>query len=521
MFSSASRVFVVGVLLLLLSVLLPAAAIAGASVKPYVTPVGGEYDIKPLLSVGDTVPEASDPSKKYQMVGIPDGLGAHKNRDGTVTLYMSHEFSNNRLAEIVVGDPLSRGAVVSKLRLDKRGEVLSGERAYDMVFIENTLVGPAAQADNTTPAFARFCSASLAEPAQTGFDRLIYFANEESDAPNTFDGKGGLTVAIFDNEAHALPRLGRFSKENTLVMPGSGYRTVIMTLEDGPSTPDSQLYMYVGTKDRSRGASVLARNGLDNGKLYVFVSMAPGKNDELGFQSGSIVGRWVEIPNAHNMTDVELEAASDALGAFGFVRIEDGAFSKTDRDDFFFVTTGGNKSAGNELGRLYQLSLNRGNPTSPARLEVVYNADHVVAAGGDIALSPDNLDTSKDYLMINEDGTAQSRAVMAAKGRDGAIWRFDLKSRRGRTSVDLSSALIVAELNPPGRDGVAVGPGVWETSGIIDASGLYGKDSWLVDVQAHSPTAAPAPNTVEDGQLLLMTRADDEDDDDDDDDDDE
>ena len=28
--------------------------------------------------------------------------------------------------------------------------------------------------------------------------------------------------------------------------------------------------------------------------------------------------------------------------------------------------------------------------------------------------------------MINEDGTTESRAVMAAKGRDGSIWRFDL-----------------------------------------------------------------------------------------------
>ncbi|MBK8181251.1 MAG: hypothetical protein IPK67_20700, partial [Planctomycetes bacterium] len=33
--------------------------------------------------------------------------------------------------------------------------------------------------------------------------------------------------------------------------------------------------------------------------------------------------------------------------------------------------------------------------------------------------------------------------------------------------------------------------------GIIDATWLFGLDSWLFDVQAHGPTAAPAPNTVE------------------------
>jgi hypothetical protein len=70
--------------------------------------------------------------------------------------------------------------------------------------------------------------------------------------------------------------------------------------------------------------------------------------------------------------------------------------------------------------------------------------------------------------------------------------------------VDASTATRVAELDPPGRDGVAVGPGIWETSGIIDASALFGANWWLSDVQAHSPTAAPAAGTVEDGQLFLL-----------------
>ena len=54
-----------------------------------------------------------------------------------------------------------------------------------------------------------------------------------------------------------------------------------------------------------------------------------------------------------------------------------------------------------------------------------------------------------------------------------------------------------------------VGPGVWETSGIIDATELYGDDTWLFDVQAHPPTTAPKPNTVEDGQLLMLIGPDD------------
>lgn len=105
--------------------------------------------------------------------------------------------------------------------------------------------------------------------------------------------------------------------------------------------------------------------------------------------------------------------------------------------------------------------------------------------------------------MVQEDGTIESRLVMADKGRDGSIWRFPL---HGKSGIDVAAATRVVTLSPPGRDGVAVGPGIWETSGIIDGTGLFGRGSWLFDVQAHAPTAAPAPNTVEDGQLVLLRK---------------
>ena len=272
--------------------------------------------------------------------------------------------------------------------------------------------------------------------------------------------------------------------------------------------------MYVGTKDWSADASVLGRNGLDNGELYVFRSRDVGRNSERTFISGSVTGEWVLIPDAEDLSDTELEAASDAAGAMTFVRPEDGAFNPKNSNEFFFDTTGSSSGADdgvNELGRLYSLQLHPGNPLKPATLSVVYNADAVVAAGGDIAISPDNLDVSRDYLMINEDGTTESRAVMAAKGRDGSIWRFDVIKRPTEgVGVDVSTATRVAQLDPPGRDGIAVGPGVWETSGIIDASGLFGVNTWLSDVQAHPPTTPPGGDptvTVEDGQLFLMQPA--------------
>ena len=484
--------------------------LAATSVKAYVEPVGGDYQITALFSVDDKVPLLGGaPGQQYRMVGIPDGLGAHPNPDGTSTLFMNHELGFTAQSEPVVGGPKNRGAIVSQWILDADGDPVAGRRAYDQIFDENTLLGPAPEVGNEAQMprqLARFCSGFLAGPAN-GFDRPIYLTNEESSGAETFDGKGGLSVAIFDDELHTLPKLGRFPKENTNVQPGQDIRTVVLPTEDGPATLDNQLYMYVGTKDRSANATVLARNGLDNGKLYVFRSLDPELNSERTFTSGSVTGKWVEIPDAETLTDTQLEAASDAAGAMTFVRPEDGAFNPNNPNEFFFDTTGSSSGADdgvNELGRLYSLRLNKSDPLKPATLSIVYNADTVVAAGGDIAISPDNIGVSGRYLMINEDGTTESRLVMAAKGRDGSIWRFDLV--KGRVGVDASTATRVVQLDPPGRDGVAVGPGVWETSGIIDASAMFGGDTWLSDVQAHPPTTPPVGPTVtvEDGPLFLM-----------------
>ena len=463
------------------------------SVAPYTVPVGPDYSIIPLLSVGDRVPRISDTNQLFQMIGIPDGLGAHANKDGTTTVFMNQELGNTVRSEPIVGQPLYRGAFVSKLILGADACVRSGDVAYQAVYVENALVGPTATISNTTPAFARFCSGALGWK-DAGFDRPIYFCGEETGGTNTFDGRGGSAAAIFDNALWTLPKLGHMAWENAVPRPYKGKQTVIMCLEDG-DIGNCQLYMYVGRKDGSRNASALRRNGLDNGALYVFVADAGSPTNETTFTSGDLMGHWVLLPGADTMTDTELEIASDALGAFAFDRIEDGAFAPGKPNEFFFDTTGG--SASNALGRLYHLALDKNNLTGAAKLTMLYNADQIIAAGGDIAVSPDNIGVSQDYVMIQEDGTAQSRPVMAAKGRKGNIWRVN------RLTGAVEN---IASLTSVGRDGLLTGPGVWETSGIIDTSSIFGRDSWLFDVQAHSPTAAPRPNTVEDGQLLLMLR---------------
>ena len=93
---------------------------------------------------------------------------------------------------------------------------------------------------------------------------------------------------------------------------------------------------------------------------------------------------------------------------------------------------------------------------------------------------------------------------MAAKGRDGSIWRFDARRRLG-VDVDVRDRASSSSIRPAAT--------AWRSapaSGRRAASStrrMFGNGTWLFDVQAHPPTTAPAPNTVEDGQLLLLQRS--------------
>jgi hypothetical protein len=503
------------------------------TVKPYAKGVPGSgWVTEPIFSVGDIVPETGTSNGQYRMVGIPDGLGVEKRGHGkgkrhfnekkgkggrTTRVWMTHELTQTDVSEPRVGRPAQRGAFATELRLNRDGEVVSARRAFDTVYQDNTLVGPAADASNTTPAFSRWCSAFLAD-SRVGFDRPIFFANEEtgpaaSGPTATFNPNGSQSVAIFDNQAHALSKLGHFPRENTIVMRGTGKRTVILTTEDGPRTPDSQLYLYIGRKDRS-SRNALRRNGLDNGKLYALASDDARDDENQLLQGDTLHVHWVEIPGADELSDVQTEAAADAAGAFGFVRIEDGAFRPNAKREFWFNTTGdqsGRSEADahtNELGRLYRLRFDGRNPLKGARLTQAYNADQLTAAQ-DGPLSPDNLYVTKRFVIINEDGTGGgpgdgtgSRDDMERRNRDGSIWIVPRKS-----AGDPSTFKRVAELvgrSEGGRDGVKTTSGIWETSGIV----AFGNDSFLFDVQAHAPTAPPGgrPITVEDGQLLVLRR---------------
>ena len=150
------------------------------SVKRYaVETPGSGYETVRLISVGDTVPETSHPAQQYQMVGIPDGLGAHRSAG-------RHE---DRLHEPrahlrdAVGAGRRRAAQPRRFRVQARAST-GRRRPLRRARLRprsatRTRSSARPRRSTTRPGRSR-ASARARSPARThGFDRPIYLANEE------------------------------------------------------------------------------------------------------------------------------------------------------------------------------------------------------------------------------------------------------------------------------------------------------------------------------------------------------
>jgi len=190
-----------------------------SSQSPYVVPVESMpagISTRSILTVGDT-PQGSS----YQMVGIPDGLGAYDNGDGTFTLLMNHELGSSVGAVRAHG---AKGAFVSKWVIEKSSlRVLSGSDLIQYVF---TAKSDGTYNDDSAVAFNRFCSADLAPRTAfwngstgKGYDGRIFLNGEESGAEGrAFAHFATGTAAGNSNE---LPYLGRFGWENAVAHPNA------------------------------------------------------------------------------------------------------------------------------------------------------------------------------------------------------------------------------------------------------------------------------------------------------------
>jgi len=242
-----------------------------ANAPAYVKTVagGGVKVIQPLVTTGQQVPLAGSTSQKYLFVGIPDGMGVYRTNQGSKVgqfkLTVNHEL---RPTQGVPFGTLPGGARISELSVGYQIKgstpsltVNDGKLVFTQVFGPRT-DGTYGEIVAPTRGFGRFCSATLGFDA-VGFDRPIHLTGEENGAPNNFYGDGSVATATFDGAVHVLPDIGKADWENVVPVPFTNEKTVLILDEDGGAL-DSQVYMYVGTKDPS-SSDPLQKNGLVGG----------------------------------------------------------------------------------------------------------------------------------------------------------------------------------------------------------------------------------------------------------------
>lgn len=419
-------------------------ASAATSKPAQLVPLLAGVVIQPLLTAGDIV-------GAYQMSGVPDGLGAFRSSPNEIQLYMNHELS--------FADDDPSNARISHLTLDDSGQVVSAGYALD-----------------GSERFEEFCSATLAAVGTTPW----FFTGEE--APKSARLGTSLALDTATGRYVETPWFGHMFHEN--VVPVSGLdRSVVVIAEDGQAG-HSQLYVFT--------ASSLRRAIHGTGSLRAWVPTDPTdanpSPDDIR-QGETLSGRFVRISQRLNSTPNELERASQAIGAFDFVRIEDAVASATDPGVVYFADTG---AAHKETlrGRVYRLSIDPSRPLH-ARLEVVLDGD-----ASDDMFNPDNLGLSASALVIQEDRNyAHSgyNRVLVYRFADGTL---EAVARTDPRPIAIKRA---------------GGPGAWESSGVIDASELFGQGWWLLDVQAGDvrvsvpgPGLEPDSAEGEGGQLLKV-----------------
>ncbi|MGH7519928.1 MAG: alkaline phosphatase PhoX [Gemmatimonadales bacterium] len=416
--------------------------------------------VTPIITTGDGVGSAG-----YVFAPIPDGLGAY-GEGQDVIVYANHELGSGGVRR-TDGSQAYQFARVSRLVIDPQTLAVK-EATYVL---------------NGSEQYQRLCSAAFIG-GEEGFPSGYFFTGEE----NTGGAHDGIQLAIGrDGVRHELPWLGRFSHENQIAIPGFQEKVVMAGFDDARG--QSELYLYVANSE----AEVL--NGA--GQLYVFKS---GDVAGSGFLSEgqTISGEFVAVQNAGALSSSQLQSAVNALGAFPFVRLEDGDYDhrrgqSSKNPAIYFVDTGAptvlcNGAPCDAFGSIYRMEFDRNSPTGNARLTLLQRSRGPAVEWA----SPDNIASGKTSLMVQED------PAHPAFARAQRIYNFRTNSAGG--FVDRGQAVVETDnaacLEPTGN--------CWETSGIIDVSAWFGAGAWLFDVQAHSLPVPSQSLVNEGGQLLLL-----------------
>ena len=438
-----------------------------SSTQAWLKPTSAAWQVKPLLNVGDAVG-----AKNYRMVGIPDGLGALDNNDGTLSIYMNHEIGKDQGKN---RKHFGRGAFVSHWSLDIASlKITDGEDLIKQTKL--WLADDKKHVNAPAHSFNRLCSADLPPlsalydaASGKGFNGRLFMNGEE----DREGGRGFAHVVTGEQKgiSYELPYLGKFAWENAVANPSTGVKTVVMGMDDSPG---GQVYMYVGEK-RAAGNPV-EQAGMMGGNLYAV--KVDGKR--FGFASFGDVSA---------MSGDELEKAGQKAGVANFMRPEDGAWDVNNPNVFYFATT--DKIDG--TSQLFQLTFDDINkPENGGAIKVVLNARDIGAQ------MFDNITVAGDGKVLVEEDPGDNPHM-------AAIWNFDPKTGKAEKVLRVAPEAFLDKNSP------AYLTQDEENSGIIEITDLVHKAPWfeankryfLGSLQVHAKSSDP--ELIEGGQLYLIT----------------
>ncbi len=449
-----------------------------SSQDPQVEALTAGIDFTAIITVGDTA--ANSPG--WRFVGLADGLGAFDNGDGTFTTLVNHEINETK------GIVRAHGAIgtfVSKLTIDKATlQVMAGQDLMTNVYTFNTNTFVYELGVNVL--MGRFCSADLPPVSAfynsgngKGTQNRIFMNGEEFSTQSR--AWAHIASGPETGNSWQLPLLGRASWENVVASPYMQDKTIVVGLDDDGTT-DSQVYIYIGTK-QTTGASDVEKAGLMNGQLYG-VSVAGLAQEVAGTTEGV---RNFSLVNLSALTDVrvatfnELEATGNGAGVTAFMRVEDGSWNPTNPNEFYFLTT----ASSSLPSRLWRLTFTDiANPEAGGVIEMMLN-------GTEGQLMMDNMVVDQDgNILITEDPGNNARLARIYKyypATDGLIALGQAKQ----------SLFLNGEAGFLTQDE--------EVSGVIDMRDILGNGSYLIVNQIHSgAVVSNDPELVEGGQLLVM-----------------
>ena len=512
---------------------LTAGAIAGdkdggfKTAQPSMVIVPAGSSVTPLITVGDTL------ANGYRYESIPDGISFRTKAAKKLDLYINHETS-------LVAFPYTPSAPTEA---NSQNDFDNSQLSHLEVNRDTAGILGGEYAIASAGNYQRFCSNFLADEVN-GFDKPLVFTNEEGidwvkregfAFPATIGAADarqiGVVVAHDPRNGKSTPiwGMGRLNHENSVAVPGYGHPVVLSGDDAFVNVPaQSQVYSYIADDSKAVWR--------DEGDLWAFVSDTPGFNDYDDIAPGSnpqLTGHFVKVPKniatGRNADGTEMMAAdagyplppntgwqtsngvgidgpqwvlehwSDLNDVFQFTRIEDMAYDKRPgMQNVVYMADSGRGTSGpvapgkSTNGRIWKMVLDKNDPTKVTSLTILVDGDTSPVKSPGAVHQPDNLESTLNGLLIAEDPGSSQQFVPGELNATTARlmhYRFSTGVLSEAARVDQS-----ADEGPTDVDSAAAGKlGAWESTGIVDVSSVFGPDTFLINVQAHTLWVEKAP----------------------------